>query len=192
MNTPQCQQGNFEHLSDEQLIERIQSSKVGDKAAFEALYWRHAQLLLAFLMARIEPFAVDDIAQAVWMKVWKGLSSQFHGGSFRAWLYQIATTTLIDHFRKEDMLTTPTRVDEIPADKAIAPLARMMAGEKLKVLRECFSVLADREASLLRRLLSGHTYEAICNELKLNSNVAYKTASLAKSKLRDCVTQKLS
>ncbi|MBM83386.1 MAG: hypothetical protein CMJ78_22740 [Planctomycetaceae bacterium] len=153
VNASATHQGEFEPLSDEQLIECIQASKSTlDRSAFEALYWRHSQLLLSFLTARTDRSLVDDIAQAVWMKVWAGIHSQFQGGSFRAWLYQIARTTMIDHHRDQQKSSEVAALADQVQEHAAPPLKRLLISEKITTLRECFSILAEREATLLQRL----------------------------------------
>jgi serine phosphatase RsbU (regulator of sigma subunit)/DNA-directed RNA polymerase specialized sigma24 family protein len=63
--------------------------------AFEELYRRHARRLLAFLAARVQRGELDEVHQAVWLRVWERLSSPAgilgsRDSGFSAWLYQFA------------------------------------------------------------------------------------------------------
>ena len=42
--------------------------------AFDALYRKHARLLLAFLSSRVPRHDLDDVHQTVWGRVWEYLS----------------------------------------------------------------------------------------------------------------------
>src|SRR5262245_46409537 len=70
------------------------------EAAFRTLYDRHAKRLIAFLAARVNMAALDDVHQDVWTKVWRAVATGFRGGNFRAWVHQIARNVVIDHLRK--------------------------------------------------------------------------------------------
>src|SRR5262245_24161416 len=92
--------------TDEQLTGLIVCRDSSDETwqvarnACEELYVRHARRLLAFLSARVHGSDLEDIHQGIWERVWERLPDGFHGGNFRAWLFQIARNYLIDHSRK--------------------------------------------------------------------------------------------
>ena len=196
MNVRNSDEANqdWSSYSDERLAAGIVGPSSGTGAdqgieLFEELYLRHAHFLLAFVAARISPAEVDDVLQAVWLKVWTHIADQFQGGTFRGWLYQIARNTLIDHHRSRRALVP---IDEQDNRVEVDPLQPLLEDEKIKVLKECFSTLEDREAGVLRNLLAGVSYDEVCSRLQINSNIAYKAAQSGKSKLRTCVRQKLS
>ena len=83
-------------------------------------------------------------------------------------------------------------IDESGIAKHDDPTQPMLDQERMQALKDCMESLSEREASVVRRLLAGESYQQICRRLEVNSNVAYKTARIAKTKLRTCVEHKLA
>jgi len=84
-------------LSDQDLVERIRER---DARAFEALLNRYQELIRRHL-ARIvrDSAAAQDLVQEVFLRVWTR-ADQWNGrGSFKAWLYRIATNLALNYLR---------------------------------------------------------------------------------------------
>lgn len=72
-----------------------------------------APTLRAFIRRRVRDEATaDDLTQETLLKVFRSRAALRDGQRLEAWLYRIARTTVIDHFRK----ARPS--DELPADLA--------------------------------------------------------------------------
>jgi RNA polymerase sigma-70 factor (ECF subfamily) len=72
----------------------------GDRRAFEALVERHAGLLLSVLEQRVgDHHQAHDLAQEVWLKVYRAIGRFRPDGSFRSWLFTIAFNHLRDALR---------------------------------------------------------------------------------------------
>ncbi len=82
---------------DARLAGRIRD---GDHAAFRLFFERHHDALLAFLRRRHVPDAVaDDLVQHAFVKLWEGRARLDPLRSARAYLYRIAYTRALNHFR---------------------------------------------------------------------------------------------
>jgi RNA polymerase sigma factor (sigma-70 family) len=156
--------------------------------ACEQLYMRHARKLLAFLAARVSRSDLEDIHQGVWEKVWQRLPEAFHGGNFRAWLFQITRNYLVDLSRKK----TP----RFPGDHALdrpgreqAADVQMAEQERTAILRRCLARLSADAANLVRSRLAGEAYEEICKRLGWKTARAHKLFHEAKQQLQTCVEQ---
>jgi RNA polymerase sigma factor (sigma-70 family) len=181
--------------TDEQLAATVcqrDSSSANWRSAQEAcaeLYRRHAQFLLAFLATRVHRADIDDLHQAIWERVWRYLPGSFKGGgNFRAWLYQIARSRLIDAARKK----RPARLaddHDVPDPRAGAPGEPLLEQERLALLQRCLEQLAEHTAKLVRARLSGLDYQTISQELGLQLAQAHKLFHSAKSQLQDCITR---
>ena len=51
----------------------------------------------------------EDLVQETFLRAWRKRAS-FHGGSFRAWLYRIATNACLDVLRRRPSRVTPPEV----------------------------------------------------------------------------------
>jgi DNA-directed RNA polymerase specialized sigma24 family protein len=128
--------------SDEQLAAVVARRGDSDRAmlaarvAFERLYHRHAPLLLAFLASRVLAGEREDIHQDVWQRVWQHLPEQFRGGSFRAWLHQIARNRLVDHGRRRNPEALPSP-EALPDGRGEPAQERLIEQERTAVLAHC-------------------------------------------------------
>jgi RNA polymerase sigma-70 factor (ECF subfamily) len=75
----------------------------GDTAAFETLYDRHEAAVYRFLLRSVGIRATaEELLQEVWLTVVRNAARYRPQAGFRTWLYRIARTRLIDHWRARD------------------------------------------------------------------------------------------
>jgi RNA polymerase sigma-70 factor, ECF subfamily len=178
--------------SDEELaaIVALRQEPQGDwqaaRQACEQLYLRHARRLLAFLSARVNRSDLEDIHQAVWERVWQRVPEGFHGGNFRAWLYQIARNYLIDMRRKKTPSTPGDEALEVAGKDAGADVW-IAEQERIAILQRCLSNLNSEAASLVRARLSGESYDEICRRTGWKTERAHKLFHQAKQELQTCI-----
>ena len=80
----------------------IVQAQQGDEEAFGRLVDRYDRKLVCYLMRfTAGPEEALDIAQDVWVSVFRGLRKLQQPGAFRAWLYQIAHARIVSHIRKQ-------------------------------------------------------------------------------------------
>jgi RNA polymerase sigma factor (sigma-70 family) len=158
------------------------------QVAFAELYRRYAPSLFAFIAARARPIDRDDLFQETWAKAWHRLPDQFHGGNFRAWLYQIARNGLIDHGRKKkpEPLTEPERVPGRTGNIDDG----LLDAERMEALRRCLEKLSATAADVVRARLAGMDYAEVCRRLDLQPQQAHKLYHKAQELLKACVEPK--
>jgi RNA polymerase sigma factor (sigma-70 family) len=144
----------------------------GDAAAFNALYARHELPVFRFLRRSLGAdgaAVVDELHQEVWLAVVRNAASYEPRARFATWLYGIARTRLIDHWRArrqhvsldEPAANDPdeTLADRLPADAAAQPevqaLTRAQGAAFLRAVeqlppaqREVFLLHAEGELTL--------------------------------------------
>jgi len=179
--------------SDEELARTIAAgessaaSPESVRAAFEELYQRYGRLILAFLTARVRDATVaQDLSQDIWCRVWKSLPTSFHGGQFRAWLYEIARNRLIDETRKRKTAQLPEELDPV------APTGgpRELDEERRDAFRDCYSRLDGERQKVVQLRLAGRSHDEIGAELGINSNTVMTRFHRAKKDLADCMQGK--
>ncbi len=89
---------NSSKLSDEELVKKYLS---GDGDSFDELVERYADYIYNFIHQSVsEREWAEDLAQEVFVKVWKNLKKFDTKKKFKVWIFKIARNTIIDFFRK--------------------------------------------------------------------------------------------
>lgn len=93
------------------------SEMIDSSDQFEEMYSSYQPLIYRFMFWRTkDEMLAQDLTSSVFEKAWRTRTS-FTGGSAKAWLYRIAHTTLIDHWRKrKDILGDATITAEAVSD----------------------------------------------------------------------------
>ena len=86
-----------EPLSDAQVMLR---AKAGDQSAFEYLVQKYRRPMVSFMyrMAR-NAAAAEDLAQEVFLRVYRSRETYEASAKFTTWLYRIATNLAVNHAR---------------------------------------------------------------------------------------------
>lgn len=86
--------------SDEQLM---LDYGTGDAAAFTRLFERHERPVYRFLLRSLggDAARADDLLQEVWLALIRNAANYAPRARFTTWLYGIARTRLIDHWRAQ-------------------------------------------------------------------------------------------
>jgi RNA polymerase sigma factor (sigma-70 family) len=147
----------------------------GDARAFERIYDRHERPLYRFLLRSVRiPAVAEELLQEVWTSVIRNAPSYRPQALFTTWLYRIARTRLIDHWRARDpevleSLDEPagagcdaTLMDMMAADASMQPEVRVMDRAQARAFAAAVEDLpaAQREAFLLH-VEGGLTHEQI-------------------------------
>jgi RNA polymerase sigma-70 factor (ECF subfamily) len=152
-------------VADEQLM---LAYAAGDVAAFERLYDRHEGPVYRFLLRSIGvPGVAEELLQEVWLAVVRNAASYQPQALFRTWLYRIARSRLIDHWRALPPVTLVSLdedrdgdradpsdarlVDAIAGDAALQPEVQAMGRSQARALVAAVEALpaAQREVFLM-------------------------------------------
>lgn len=95
----------------------------GREEAFDVLFRRHFQRLVSFFFRSLhDEEASKDLAQEVFLKIFRASEKYEERAKFTTWMFTIARNTLINHFRdgkKSDLLVDGTVKDESIFDYSI-------------------------------------------------------------------------
>ena len=179
--------------SDEILVAKCQK---GDKQAFELLIKKY-QRRIFHLIYRItqDPAVVEPIAQEVFLKAYRSISS-FRGTSrFYTWLYRIAVNTSLSHVKKESAGENRERSLEydLQTSSVLTDSMKTETPEELFMRKEFFKYLIDslrrlpeelRTAVILREL-SGMNYEEISEIMDIPLGTVRSRIFRARARLRE-------
>jgi RNA polymerase sigma-70 factor (ECF subfamily) len=133
--------------TDVALVEAVRG---GDRRAFEQLYALYAPMVHGILLARVPRAEVDDLAQDVFLAVYRKLDTLREGVAFGGWLAMIARNRAMDFYRSRH--ETEDLSDDI-AHKAESE-------EKAEAARALAAIRSLPEAyreTLIMRLVEGMT-----------------------------------
>lgn len=124
----------------------------GDARAFESLLDRHQGRVLRVLRYMgVRPEDRDDVAQDVFVRIFRHLPGYRPGRPFRSWVYRIAVNAAHDHRARAGRQPASTPVDALPepiAGPASAPGADADRRALRAVLERAMDALTDRERAV--------------------------------------------
>jgi RNA polymerase sigma factor (sigma-70 family) len=184
--------------SDAELVERIAACKDFQKEGFGILYGRYSGLLLGWCRNNAGKSDAEDLAQAVWTKMWEVLiKGTVNGNNFRGLLFTTARNLLRDKWRR--MRLEPILNDDAlngTADGSTMPMALLVQKELHKErtakLTSCLKTLLihnKRWAEVAKLKLKAVDVPEICAQLSFNRDAVDKAWHGAKHWLRSCVGQ---
>ena len=129
----------------------------GDASAFDVLYRRHRQRLFHFLVRKTGSRETgEELYQEAWLRLIRHQREYQPTARFTTWLFTLAHSCLMDHFRKQGRIGQHEQtVDELPDAPACAlqePPARLESVRAAQQFRVCLDGLPmeQREVFLLR------------------------------------------
>ena len=136
----------------------------GDVQAFARLYDRHARPVRRYFVRHAVPSAeADELLQETWMAVVRHAPDYTVQARFTTWLYTIARSRLVDHWRaqrrrvplddaaNDDGFDDSSPIERIADPAAVAPDVRAMSREQAAAFLAAVDALppAQRDAFLL-------------------------------------------
>lgn len=133
--------------NEQQLIAQAQR---GDEAAVSLLYEMHVDAIFTYMSYRVDSrTTAEDLTSDVFVRMVRGLSTYNDKGlPFRAWLYRIAHSRLVDYYRYRDRhVTAPLTENRVNDDTD--PLDRIARTEEQLRLRLAIRELSEEYQTLL-------------------------------------------
>jgi RNA polymerase sigma-70 factor (ECF subfamily) len=173
---------NLQAMDNEQLT--IRRAIEGDEAALRALWTRHAPHI-DMVVRRLVGFDQDlaeDIAQEVWIQIFRALPGYRGDSQFSTWAHRIAVNRTLNALRRTKRLAaleTPVEEDsaavEMDTERSFVAASIEAATAKLSPGARAVFVLHDVE---------GFTHEEIARELGITSGGSKSQLFKARAKLR--------
>ncbi len=163
-----------EKLSNYDLVLRCQQGSRPDRTTFAELLHRY-QLHVDKILYHLAPEWQDrsDLAQEVWIRVYRNIRGLQEPAKFKSWLSRITTNLFYDELRKRKRITPPLSLDapltlddgmvdwEIATDKP-GPEEQLTTQEFYDHLRDAIAQLPEAfRVTIILREIQGLSYEEI-------------------------------
>jgi RNA polymerase sigma-70 factor (ECF subfamily) len=191
------QRVKIEQLSNTDLILHCQQNNEPDRVAFAELLRRH-QAYVDKILYNLAPDWQDrsDLAQEVWIKVYKKISSLQDPGKFKSWLARITTNLFYDQLRKRKRYATPLSLDatiktnddelkwEVESNSPL-PEDNLTTTEFYDKLRTAIADLPDTfRTTIVLREIQGLSYEEIAEITQVSLGTVKSRIARARNKLQ--------
>lgn len=187
--------GSAEELSDAQVMLRV---KVGDEAAFAYLVQKYRRPMINFMYRMSHNAALaEDLAQEVFLRVYRSRSGYEASAKFTTWLYRIATNLAVNHARdtRHERPDVTLRLDEpdqetgatldVP-DRAPTAEEAMVRRERMAAIRAKVQALPERQrVAVIMHKYQQMDYRQIAEVLKLSESATKSLLFRAYETLRE-------
>jgi RNA polymerase sigma-70 factor, ECF subfamily len=151
-----------------------------------ALWIEHKEALYFYILKRVrDENTAKDISQEVMIKVYNFCLSKTGIQNVRAWLYQIASNTIADHYRKRRDISIESFNEEIEEEQEASAF-----NEAAEFILPMINLLPEMYATPLRMSdVDGSRLKDIAAELGLGLNAVKQRVSRARKMLKDVFTE---
>jgi RNA polymerase sigma factor (sigma-70 family) len=187
----------LDKLSNHDLILRCQTGLRPDRAAFAELLRRY-QNQVERILYHLAPDWGDraDLAQEVWIRVYRNINRLQDPVKFRGWLSRIATNLFYDELRKRKRVGTPLSLDaprglqdgqmdwDIPGNTP-GPEEALTTREFYEQLRDAIADLPEVfRTTIVLREIEGLAYEEIAEITGVSLGTVKSRIARARAKLQ--------
>jgi RNA polymerase sigma-70 factor, ECF subfamily len=187
--------GELDPASDAAVMLRVAA---GDIAGFNYLVEKYHRPMIHFLYRMVHNQSVaEELAQEVFLRVYRARDSYRAEARFTTWLYRIATNLAVNHARDtrheraaqtvyldapdEETGTTPDLADDEPTVEQ-----RLLRDERMAAIRSHVMALPERQRmAVLMHKYQGMDYRQIGEVLKLSESATKSLLFRAYQTLRD-------
>src|SRR5580693_9855487 len=184
-----------ESSTDAEVMLRV---KAGDQSAFEYLVQKYRRPLVSFMyrMAR-NSAAAEDLAQEVFLRVYRSRQTYEASAKFTTWLYRIATNLAVNHARdtRHERPEVQVSIDEPDeetgttldvADGTITAEEALLRRERMLAIRGKVEALPERQKlAVIMHKYQQMDYKQIADVLKLSESATKSLLFRAYQTLRD-------
>lgn len=186
-----------EKLSDYDLILRCQQGSRPDRTTFAELLHRY-QLHVDKILYHLAPEWQDrsDLAQEVWIRVYRNIKGLQEPAKFKSWLSRITTNLFYDELRKRKRVIPPLSLDaplalddgtmdwEIASDTP-GPEEKLTTQEFYDHLRDAIAQLPEGfRVTIILREIEGLSYEEIAEITQVSLGTVKSRIARARQRLQ--------
>jgi len=193
---------NWSELSDAEIMLRVRE---GDDSGFNHLIEKYRNPIIHFMFRMVHNQAVaEELAQEVFLRVYRSRQTYRAEARFTTWLYRIATNLGVNHARDTkhertaqnvylDQPDPETGVSPDVADSRATAEEELVRNERMSAIRKHVMALPERQRSaVLMHKYQGMDYKEIGAVLKLSESATksllFRAYQTLRERLKDFVT----
>jgi RNA polymerase sigma-70 factor (ECF subfamily) len=182
-------------LTDAEIMLRVRD---GDDSCFDYLIEKYRKPILHFMFRMVHNQAIaEELAQEVFLRVYRSRHTYRAEARFTTWLYRIATNLGVNHARdtKHERAAQNVYLDEPDSETGTTPDVAdqtptveedLLRQERLKAIREHVMALPERQRNaVLMHKYQGMDYKQIGEVLKLSESATKSLLFRAYQTLRE-------
>ncbi len=187
--------GNFAGLEDSAVMLELKS---GNMAAFDYLLVKYRKPMMHFMFRMTHNQAVaEELAQEVFLRVYRSRETYRAEARFSTWLYRIATNLGVNHARdtRHERTASTVYLDETDSETGTTPdvadltpgaETRLLHRERMEAIRDIVEELPERQRmAVLMHKYEGLDYKQIGEVLKLSESATKSLLFRAYQTLRE-------
>jgi RNA polymerase sigma-70 factor (ECF subfamily) len=182
-------------LSDVDVMLRV---KTGDESAFAYLVQKYRRPMVGFMYRLCHnPSTAEELAQEVFLRVYRSRTTYEPSAKFTTWLYRIATNLAVNHARdnRHERPENTVRLDEPDqetgttpdlADESLSAEEQILKRERLAAIRSKVNALPERQrVAVIMHKYQQMDYREIAGALKLSESATKSLLFRAYETLRE-------
>jgi RNA polymerase sigma-70 factor (ECF subfamily) len=191
-------------VSDVEVMLRV---KTGDESAFAYLVQKYRRPMVGFMYRLCHnPSTAEELAQEVFLRVYRSRTSYQPSAKFTTWLYRIATNLAVNHARdtRHERPENILRLDEPDqetgntpdlADESLSAEEQILKRERLAAIRGKVNALPERQrVAIIMHKYQQMDYREIAGVLKLSESATksllFRAYETLREQLREFVSGK--
>jgi RNA polymerase sigma-70 factor (ECF subfamily) len=191
--------GDFAGMEDAEIMLALSA---GNMAAFDVLVQKYRKPIIHFMFRMVHNEAVaEELAQEVFLRVYRSRATYRAEARFSTWLYRIATNLGVNHARdtRHERIAPTVYLDESDSETGTTPdvadqtpsaESSLLRGERMAAIREQVMALPERQRmAVLMHKYDGMDYKQIGEVLKLSESATksllFRAYQTLREKLKD-------
>ena len=181
--------------------------KTGDESAFAYLVQKYRRPMVGFMYRMCHnPSTAEELAQEVFLRVYRSRTSYEPSAKFTTWLYRIATNLAVNYARdtRHERPENTLRLDEPDqetgntpdlADDSLSAEEQILKRERLAAIRNVVNALPERQKlAVIMHKYQQMDYRQIAGVLKLSESATksllYRAYETLREQLKEYVSGK--
>ena len=193
--------GDFGQMDDAAIMLEL---RTGNMAGFDFLIQKYRKPIIHFMYRMVHNQAVaEELAQEVFLRVYRSRETYRAEARFSTWLYRIATNLGVNYARdnRHERTASTVYLDEADSETGTTPdvadstpdvEAKLLRQERMNAIREHVLALPERQRmAVLMHKYEGMDYKQIGDVLKLSESATksllFRAYQTLREKLKDFV-----